>query len=152
MLLVRGLWYLGSYRCLYVQCCIIITLRPRQNRLHFADDIFKCIFLKENIWISLKISVECVPDVRININPALVQIMAWRQPGGKPLSEPMMASLLTHISVTLPQWVIHVLSTYMIYKIYTIKLQAFWSDLNALCLITKLLLHVHQMYCCLCIC
>ena len=24
------------------------TLRPRQNGRHFADDIFKCIFLNEN--------------------------------------------------------------------------------------------------------
>ena len=36
---------------------------------------------------------------------ALVQIMAWRRPGDKPLSEPMMVSLLTHICVTRPQWV-----------------------------------------------
>ena len=41
----------------------------------------------------------------INIIPALVQIMAWRRPGDKPLSEPMMVSLLTHICVTRPQWV-----------------------------------------------
>ena len=26
------------------------TLRPRQNDRHFADDVFKCIFLNENIW------------------------------------------------------------------------------------------------------
>ena len=31
--------------------------------------------------------------------------MAWRRPGGKPLSEPMMVSLLTHICATRPQWV-----------------------------------------------
>ena len=31
--------------------------------------------------------------------------MAWRRPGDKPLSEPMMARLLTHICVTRPQWV-----------------------------------------------
>ena len=37
--------------------------------------------------------------------PALVQIMACRQPGDKPLSEPMMESLLMHICVTRPQWV-----------------------------------------------
>ena len=42
----------------------------------------------------------------INNIPALVQIMAWRRPGDKPLSEPMMVSLLTHICVTRPQWVI----------------------------------------------
>ena len=31
--------------------------------------------------------------------------MAWRQSGGKPLSQPMMVSLLTRICVTRPQWV-----------------------------------------------
>ena len=36
------------------------------------------------------ISLKCVPKVRINNIPALVQIMAWRRPGDKPLSEPMM--------------------------------------------------------------
>ena len=33
--------------------------------------------------------------------------MAWRHPGDKPLSEQMMVKLQTHISVTRPQWVIH---------------------------------------------
>ena len=46
-----------------------------------------------------------VPKVRINNIPALVQIMAWRRPGDKSLSEPMMVSLLMHICVTRPQWV-----------------------------------------------
>ena len=31
--------------------------------------------------------------------------MAWRRPGDKPLSEPMMVRLSTHICVTRPQWV-----------------------------------------------
>ena len=31
--------------------------------------------------------------------------MAWRRPGDKPLSEPMMVNLPTHICVTRPQWV-----------------------------------------------
>ena len=26
------------------------TLRPRQNGRHLADDIFKCIFVIENVW------------------------------------------------------------------------------------------------------
>ena len=71
------------------------TLRRRQNGRHFPDDIFKWVFLNENIWILLKISLKFVPKVRINNIPALVQIMAWHQPGDKPLSEPMMVSLLT---------------------------------------------------------
>ena len=54
---------------------------------------------------SPRISLKFVPKVRINNIPALVQIMAWRRPGDKPLSEPMMASILTHICVTRPQWV-----------------------------------------------
>ena len=65
------------------------TLRPRQDGRHFPDDIFKCIFLNENVWISIKISLKFVPKGPINIIPALVQIMAWRRPGAKPLSEPM---------------------------------------------------------------
>ena len=80
-------------------------MRPRQNGRHFADDIFKWIFLNENVRISIKISLKFVPKGQINNIPALVQIMAWHRSGGKPLSEPMMVSLLTHICVTRPQWV-----------------------------------------------
>ena len=65
----------------------------------------KCNFLNENVWLSIKISLTFVPKGHFNNIPALVQIMAWRRPGDKPLSEPMMASLPTHICVTRPQWV-----------------------------------------------
>ena len=81
-----------------------ITLRPRQKGCRFPDDIFKCIFLNENVWISIKISLNFVPKGPINNIPSLVQIMAWCRPGDKPLSEPMMVSLLTHICVTRLQW------------------------------------------------
>ena len=81
------------------------TLRLRQNGHHFPDDIFKCIFLNENEWIPIKISLKLVPKCQINNIPSLFQIMAWRRPGDKPLSEAMMVSLLTHICVTRPQWV-----------------------------------------------
>ena len=77
------------------------TLRLMQNGQHFAGNIF----LNENVWILLKISLKFVNKVRINNIPALVQIMAWRWPGNKPLSEPMMVRLLMHICVTRPQWV-----------------------------------------------
>ena len=81
------------------------TLRPRQNGRHFADDMFKCIFVNENVWIPIEISLKFVPEGSINNNPALFQIMAWRRPGDKPLSEPMMVSSLTHICVTRSLWV-----------------------------------------------
>ena len=70
----------------------INTLRPRRNG-HFADDTFKRIFFNENIWIPIKISLKFVPNGSINNIPALVQIMAWRRPGDKPLSDPMMFNL-----------------------------------------------------------
>ena len=79
------------------------TLRPRQNGRHFADDTFNCIFENENVRLSIKFSLKFVPKGPINNIPALVQIMAWRRPGGKPLSEPMMENLLTHICVARPQ-------------------------------------------------
>ena len=78
-------------------------LRPRQ-----MADIFKLIFLNENLLILIKISLKFVPKSPIDNFPALFQIMAWRRPGDKPLSEAMMVSLLTHICVTRPQWVNHV--------------------------------------------
>ena len=83
------------------------TLRLRQNGRHFADDNFKHIFLNENARISIKISLKFVPKGPINNIPALVQIMARRRPGDKPLSEPMFVSLPMHICVTRPQWVKH---------------------------------------------
>ena len=96
----RGWRERGQFNCLNFN-----TLRPRQNGYRFVDDTFKRIFLNEDIRISIKISLKFVPQGPINNNPALVQIMAWRRSGDKPLCEPMMASLLTHICVTRPQWV-----------------------------------------------
>ena len=87
------------------RCLRVNTLRPWQNGRHFQDDIFKCVSLYENVCISIKISLKFVPNVPINNIPALVQIMAWRRPGDKPLSELMMDSLPMHICVTQPQWV-----------------------------------------------
>ena len=81
------------------------TLRPGQDGCQFPNDIFKYIFLNENIWISIGILLKFVLKGPINNIPALVQIMAWRLTGDKPLSEPMMISLLTHICITRPQCV-----------------------------------------------
>ena len=74
------------------------TLRPKQHGRLFPDDIF-------NVWISIRISLKFFPMGPFSNIPALLQIMAWRRPGDKPLSEPIMVSLPTHICVTRPQWV-----------------------------------------------
>ena len=79
------------------------SLRPRQNGRLFTDDTFKRIFMNENNIISIKISLKFVPKGLFNNILALVLIMAWRRPGDKPLSEPMMVRSLTHICVTRPQ-------------------------------------------------
>ena len=86
--------------------CLFNTLRPTQNGRPFADDIFKCIFVTENAWIPIKISLKFAPQGPINNILALDQIMAWRRPGAKPLSGPMKVRLPTHVCVTRPQWVL----------------------------------------------
>ena len=64
------------------------------------------VMLNENVSISIKISsLKFVPQGSINNISALVQMMAWRWPGNKPLSELMMVRLPMHICVTRPQWV-----------------------------------------------
>ena len=88
-------------RCTGVSWDSLNTLRPRQNGRHFPDDIFKCIFLNDDVLISITISLKFVPNGPINKIPALVQIMAWRRPGDKLLSEPRMVSLPTHIYTSL---------------------------------------------------
>ena len=69
------------------------TLKPRQSGRHFADANFKRIFVNEDVRILIEISLKFVPKGPIKNIPALVQIMAWRRPGDKPLSEPVMVSL-----------------------------------------------------------
>ena len=102
-------WQLLEYHAFQIQTCSgiarINTLRPRQNGRHFPDDIFKRIFLNDKVKILLRISIKFVHRVQIDNIPALIQIMGWHLAGDKPLSEPMMVSLLTHSRVTRPQWV-----------------------------------------------
>ena len=81
------------------------TLRPRRNGRHFPEEIFKCIFLGENVRIQIQITLKFVSKGVINNILAFVQTMAWRRPGDKSLSESMMFGLPTHICVTRPEWV-----------------------------------------------
>ena len=104
----------------------INSLRPRQNGRHFPDDTFKRIFLYENVRIAIKISLKFVLNGPINNCPSLVQMMAWCRPGDKPLSEPMMVRLLTHICVTRPQWVNK--RNHFITKLFKYRSHTKWSD------------------------
>ena len=60
----------------------INTLRPRKNGRHFPDNIFKWIFLNENVWISIEISLTFAPKYPITYYiPPSLRIMAWHWPG-----------------------------------------------------------------------
>ena len=61
---------------------------------NLADEIFNRIFLSENVWISIKISLKFVFKGSIDNKPALVQVTAWHWTGDKPLSEPMLTQLI----------------------------------------------------------
>ena len=93
--------------------------------ISFADDIFKRISFNENVWMSIIISLSFVPKGPNKNIPALVQKMAWRRPGDKPLYEAMI-SLQTHICVTRPQW-IKFLSFRVSRKLLVYRPIGYWS-------------------------
>ena len=63
---------------------------PRQIGRHFQNGIFKCIILNESVLVGIKMSPKFAPKGQIDNIPTLVQIMAWRQKGDKPLPEQML--------------------------------------------------------------
>ena len=72
---------------------------PEQNGRNFADDILKCILITKN-FVSIRVSLKFVPKSPVDYLVALVQVMAWRRSGDKPLPEPRLASSPTHICNT----------------------------------------------------
>ena len=66
----------------------INTFRPRQNGQHFKDDILDAFSWMKSLVF--KMSLKYVPKGPIYKNQAVVQIMAWRRIGDKPLSELML--------------------------------------------------------------
>ena len=52
-------------------------VKPDKNGCHLANVIFKCIFVKENYWILIRISAEIVHGVPIGNRSVLVEEMAW---------------------------------------------------------------------------
>ena len=108
--------------CFIAVCNLVMTLRPRQNVRHFADDILKCFFLNENLSILIKIELKFVPKCPFDNIPRLVRVIAQRR-GDKLLSKPIMFSVPTHICVTRPQWVKPVDKESMFQNIYVYNFQ-----------------------------
>ena len=97
------------------QCCIsnsyTITVKLQTLLTHWGQNkmaaIYQTTFSNPFFWIKmfeywLRFHWSLFLRVQLAI---MVQIMAWRRPGDKPLSEPMMVTLLTHICLTRPQWI-----------------------------------------------
>ena len=56
---------------------VLYSYLPAQNGRHFADDIFKYIFMNEKFCILIRISLKFVPKGSIDNNKAaLVQVIA----------------------------------------------------------------------------
>ena len=51
----------------FTNVLLVNTLRQWLNGRHFANDIFKCIFLNRNVWIPIEISLKFVPGVQLTI-------------------------------------------------------------------------------------
>ena len=62
-----------SQKPLVDNMCIHNSPLPGQNGRHFADDIFRCISMKETLCILVKISLKFVPKGPTDNNPALNQ-------------------------------------------------------------------------------
>ena len=82
------------FGCAFMVATPSVLIEAEESNRHFADDIFKCIFVNENIWIVNKIPLNCIPWGSIDNSSVLVQIMTWRRTGDKPLSEPMINGLV----------------------------------------------------------
>ena len=71
-------------------CHLVNSSPPEQDGCHFAVHIFRCILMNEKFCILIQISLKFVPKGQIDYKSALVQVMAWRRTGEKPLPEPML--------------------------------------------------------------
>ena len=77
------------------------TLRSRQNDRHFADDICKCIFINEKVWIAIEILLKFVPNSSIYNKSSKVQVMAWCHVSPKPMvTQSTHGGRVTHICVS----------------------------------------------------
>ena len=61
-------WWGNSYCLLAVSHCTVNSSPPGQNGRHFADNIFRCIFVNEKICILIKISLRLFLSVQLTIN------------------------------------------------------------------------------------
>ena len=88
------------YPCMLTCMCSNLTHSRRDKMATILQTTVSNAFSWMKMYAFRLMSLKFVPKGPIDNITALVQIMAWRRLGDKPLSEPMMVRLLTHICVT----------------------------------------------------
>ena len=96
-----GICEIGIFEVLTMACANMTTTptekntsRIAQNGLHFADDISKRIFLNENIWNSIKISLKFDHKAVFQNKSPLVHVMVCHRIGDKPLPDSIMTQFI----------------------------------------------------------
>ena len=105
--IVKSMQHIYIY--IYIYICI-----PAYNDQH--TNAFETVDILRG-WGESMISL-CVPNNPINNIPALGQIMAWCRSGDRPLSEPMMIKLLTHLCFTLNKLTCSCQSIYLLLQVF----------------------------------
>ena len=129
-------WGHGLIKGLYLLVSIVLKLSywGRDKMAAMFQTTFSNGFSwKKMFEFWLKFHRSLFPRVQLTNIPALVQIMAWRRPGDKPLYEPMLVKLPTHICVTRPQWVIkwdHVIPDSDISRNHSITFICHWPFIS----------------------
>ena len=84
-----------------------LTHWGRDEMNNISQTTFSNVFssLMKMLEFRFKFHWSLFTRVQLTIFQLWIQIMAWRRWGDKPLIEPMMVSLPTHICVARPQWV-----------------------------------------------
>ena len=90
--LMTSSWFPLSAACVYQPVWVCMCIETEIRWPQFSRRHIQMHFFNENYSTSIKISLSFAPKRPIVNIPTLVQIMAWRRPGDKPLSEPMMVN------------------------------------------------------------
>ena len=73
---------------------LLTDLPMKKMAANLADDIFNWMFLNRKGRIPIQISLKFVSGSPIDKKPALIQTMAWRRTGDKPLPKPMITQFI----------------------------------------------------------
>ena len=90
---------------------LLSNFGPKQHGTHFTTvydsyESLKCIFIKNDLSIEPKLSIQVVSHVLHNKKSAFIDIMTERWRSDKSLSESMIARFAYAYHITWPRWVV----------------------------------------------